>query len=185
MADVSIFNTLAPYHILAYGTHLGAQTWQTFVSGITAYQTLERSQFSALQQRVFPRYFTLQTAFPLIIALTYPGVGLGASSYHGALAPANQWSVLYPLTTAFVCGFLNLVFVGPKTSELIRLRKAQETRDGKKSIDPPPHSKDMLGLNKRFARVHGASALLNLVSLGASIWYGVGLSARLIGSEWA
>jgi hypothetical protein len=87
--------------------------------------------------------------------------------------------VLYPLTTAFVCGFLNLVFVGPKTSELIHLRKAQETRDGKKSIDPPPHSKDMLGLNKRFARVHGASALLNLVSLGASIWYGVGLSARL------
>ncbi|KFY20734.1 hypothetical protein V491_03476 [Pseudogymnoascus sp. VKM F-3775] len=100
MADVSIFNTLAPYHIIAYGTHLGAQAWQTFVSGITAYQTLERSQFSTLQQRVFPRYFTMQTAFPLLVALTYPGVGFGASSYHGVLAPANHWSVLYPLTTA-------------------------------------------------------------------------------------
>ncbi|OBT44768.1 hypothetical protein VE00_05297 [Pseudogymnoascus sp. WSF 3629] len=179
MADVSIFNTLAPYHIIAYGTHLGAQVWQTFVSGITAYQTLERSQFSTLQQRVFPRYFTLQTTLPLLIALTYPGAAPGPSSYHGALASTNQWSVLYPLTTAFVCGFLNLVFVGPKTSELIRLRKAQEVRDGKKSVDPAPHSREMLGLNRRFARVHGASALLNLVSLGTTVWYGVGLSARL------
>ena len=152
---------------------------QTCVSGITAYQTLERPHFSALQQRVFPRYFTMQTAFPLLIALTYPGAGLAGSSYHGVLAPANHWTVLYPLTTAFVCGFLNLVFVGPKTSELIQLRKAQETRDGKKSIDAPPHSKEMLALNKRFGRVHGASALLNIVSFAASIWYGVGLSARL------
>lgn len=71
------------------------------------------------------------------------------------------------------------MFVGPKTSELIRLRKAQEVKDGKKSIDPAPHSREMLGLNRRFARVHGASALLNLVSLGATVWYGVGLSARL------
>ncbi|KAL5354720.1 hypothetical protein V496_03566 [Pseudogymnoascus sp. VKM F-4515 (FW-2607)] len=179
MADVSIFNTLAPYHIIAYGTHLGAQVWQSFVSGITAYQTLERSQFNALQQRVFPRYFTFQTALPFLVALTYPGANHGASSYHGALAPANQWSVLYPLTTAFVCGLVNLVFLGPKTSELIRLRKAQEVKDGKKSIDPAPHSKDMLTLNKRFARVHGASALVNMVSLGATVWYGVGLSARL------
>ena len=121
----------------------------------------------------------MQTTLPLLIALTYPGAGLSASSYHGVLAPENHWSVLYPLSTAFVCGLVNLVLVGPKTAELIRLRKAQEVRDGKKSADAPPHSKEMLALNKRFGRMHGASALLNLVSLGATIWYGAGLSARL------
>lgn len=54
-----------------------------------------------------------------------------------------------------------------------------ETRDGKKYYDPAPHSKEMLALNKRFARVHGLSSLINLVSLLATVYYGVVLGKRL------
>lgn len=58
-------------------------------------------------------------------------------------------------------------------------RKQQETRDGKRCHDPGPHSKEMERLNKRFGRMHGASALTNLVALGLTVVYGVLLSDRL------
>lgn len=54
-----------------------------------------------------------------------------------------------------------------------------ETRDGKKSYDPAPHSKEMLALNKKFGRVHGISSLINMAAFLATIYYGVVLSKRL------
>ena len=54
-----------------------------------------------------------------------------------------------------------------------------ETRDGKKSYDAPPHSKEMTRLNKAFGRMHGASALTNLVGLLVTVFYGVVIAERL------
>jgi len=54
-----------------------------------------------------------------------------------------------------------------------------ETRDGKKSYDPAPHSKEMQKLNKAFGRIHGISSLLNLAGYLATAWYGVSLAERL------
>ena len=54
-----------------------------------------------------------------------------------------------------------------------------ETRDGKKSYDPAPHSKEMVALNKKFGRLHGMSSLVNLISFIATIYYGALLSKRL------
>lgn len=54
-----------------------------------------------------------------------------------------------------------------------------ETRDGKKSYDGPPHSKEMTRMNNAFARMHGASSLLNLLGLLATMWYGFTLAERL------
>lgn len=54
-----------------------------------------------------------------------------------------------------------------------------ETRDGKKAYDPAPHSKEMVALNKRFARLHGLSSLVNLVSFIATVYYGAVLSKKL------
>lgn len=62
---------------------------------------------------------------------------------------------------------------------LLILQCATETRDGKRSYDPAPHSKEMLALNKKFRRVHGISSLVNLISLVATVWYGAVLSKRL------
>lgn len=56
---------------------------------------------------------------------------------------------------------------------------ATETRDGKKSYDAGPHSKEMLALNKKFGRVHGISSLVNMISLIATVYYGAVLSKRL------
>lgn len=58
-------------------------------------------------------------------------------------------------------------------------RKHQETRDGKKYYDQSPQSKEMQRLNKAFSRMHGVSALTNLVGLGVTVWYGFLLAERL------
>ena len=54
-----------------------------------------------------------------------------------------------------------------------------ETRDGKKSYDAGPHSKEMQALNQRFGRMHGISSLLNMMGSLATVWYGMVLAERL------
>jgi len=182
MPDLSIFQTPAPFHILTYGTLLGTQFFQSFVGGIVAFKALPRPQFSALQQQIFPIYFSIQTALPVVLALTYPGpkTPLGpVSGIQGTFAEVNRWSVLVPLATIFFTGLANALFVGPATTAIMKERKQQETRDGKKSYDPAPHSKEMQKLNKAFGKMHGISSLINLVGFLATAWYGVSIAERL------
>lgn len=159
---------------------------------------LERPHFSTLQQKISPIYFSLQTALPVILAITYPGARspLGtASGPSGFFAGVNRWSVFAPLLTVFVTSLVNLVYVGPATTKVMLERRRQgenycygsrdmltpgsESKDGKKCFDPPPHSKEMQQLNKAFGRMHGASSLLNMAALLATIWYGVTIAERL------
>jgi hypothetical protein len=96
------------------------------VGGVIAYKALARPQFSQLQQKIFPVYFGIQTALPVVLALTYPGTPLGAASgFGGALAEVNRWSVLAPLATIFVTSVANLLFFGPATTRVMRERKVQ------------------------------------------------------------
>ena len=93
-------------------------------------------------------------------------------------------------------GLANLVFIGPATTRIMKERKHQgiyscmvmtfaadglllETRDGKKSYDPAPHSSEMQKLNKAFGRMHGCSSLLNLVAFLTTAYYGVVLAERI------
>ncbi len=94
-----------------------------------------------------------------------------------------------------VTGLANLMVVGPATTQIMKERKHQgnlvpirflawltiisETRDGKKSYDAGPHSKEMQILNQRFGRMHGISSLLNMAGSLATVWYGIVLAERL------
>ncbi|KAK4157962.1 hypothetical protein C8A00DRAFT_39674 [Chaetomidium leptoderma] len=172
----------APYHILGYGTLLGTTVFHTFVGGIVSFQVLPRPQFAALMSKLFPIYFSLQAALPAVLALTYPARQnpFGArGGVAGVLDRANRWTVLAPLAGAFVCALANLAVVGPATTRVMGERKQQERKDGKKAYDAPPHSQEMVALNKRFSMLHGISSLLNLGSLVAAVVYGVTLSSRL------
>ncbi|KAK4043207.1 hypothetical protein C8A01DRAFT_13266 [Parachaetomium inaequale] len=176
------FFSPAPYHILSYGTLLGTTVFHTFLSAPLASHTLPRPHFSALMARLFPLYFTLQTALPAVLALTYPasknpfGSPAGLA---GVLNRANRWTVLAPLAGAFLCAVGNLAVVGPRTTRVMEERRGQEQKDGKNAYDKPPHSVEMAALNRRFSMLHGISSLLNLGSLVAAVAYGVTLSTRL------
>ncbi|KAI2792517.1 hypothetical protein POX_b02555 [Penicillium oxalicum] len=167
-----------PYHILSYGTLLGTQVFQSFVGGIVAFRALPRPQFATLQTAIFPVYFSMQTALPIVVALTASrhGQALGLS---GLAAPENRFNTLLPMATVAITGLINMFVLRPLTVKTMRERKHQETRDGKKSYDAPPHSKEMMALNKKFGRIHGLSSLVNMVSFIATVWYGAILSKRL------
>jgi hypothetical protein len=162
------------YH--SYGTLLGSTVFQSFIGGIVAYRALARPQFSTLQKAIFPPYFMLQSLAPLAMWFTYPRSLVSAitsSSATTKLAPsANDKMNAYLISTMLVTALLNLVYVGPQTTEVMRLRKHQETRDGKKSYDAGPHSTEMQKLNKQFGVLHGVSSMVNMVGFGAMIWYG-------------
>ena len=173
---------------------------------------------------LFPVYFAMQSALPVLLALTYPGSGhpFGArAGLAGVLARGNRWSVLAPLAGAWLCAVVNWGVVGPLTTGVMEERRVQgmffssffsfsfslfyfglgsprwlwcweeccwltgvvwwtEKKDGKKSYDAPPHSQEMVALNKRFGMLHGVSSLLNLGTLVATVVYGVTLSSRLV-----
>ena len=96
------------------------------------------------------------------------------------LAPENRVTVLAPVVGMFVTAAVNWTYLGPLTTRIMKERKHQETRDGKKYYDPGEHSKEMKGLNGRFARLHGMSAAINLVGVGVMVWYGGLLAERLV-----
>ncbi|KAK3944639.1 hypothetical protein QBC46DRAFT_373910 [Diplogelasinospora grovesii] len=171
----------APYHILSYGTLLGTTFFHTFVGGIVSFQVLPRPQFSQLMAKIFPVYFSMQTALPVVMALTFPSnaATLTPGGVAGLLDASNTWSGLVPIATMFISGLANLAVIGPATTKCMRDRKSQEHKDGKKSYDPPPHSVEMQALNKKFSMLHGISSLLNLGSFIAALVYGVTLSSRL------
>lgn len=167
----------------SYGTLLGSEIFQSFIGGVTAFRTLPRPQFASLQSALFPIYFGMQTALPIVLALTFPSertaVGNSASGFAGILEPANRLHVLTPISIIFVSGLLNAAWIGPLTTKTMRERKHQETKDGKKSYDAGPHSPEMQALNKKFGQLHGASTLVNLFGIIATLWYGFYLGDRL------
>ncbi|KAI3336692.1 hypothetical protein HD806DRAFT_14800 [Xylariaceae sp. AK1471] len=183
MPEGSLLSSPAPYHVLSYGALLGSQFFHTFINSITSFKVLERSQFAILQRAVFPAYFGIQTAAPVVLALTYPGGGGRLAGLPqglaGVLHPANRWGVLVPLTAAFATGLINLVYFLPETNKVTAKRKQQEVKDGKRNWDKTPQSKEMKALNKKFGKLHGYSSLFNLVTFIATVVYGVHLSARI------
>ncbi|KAK8221573.1 hypothetical protein IWZ01DRAFT_491066 [Phyllosticta capitalensis] len=160
----------APYHLLAYGTLLGSTIFQSFIGGVVAFRVLPRPQFASLQTKIFPVYFSLQTALPIALYLTLPPTTPFSTS-----SPSTATALIAAMGVA---GLANLVVVGPATTSVMKERKHQETRDGKKSYDAGPHSAEMQALNRKFAVMHGVSSATNLVVLGAAVAYAFLIGAR-------
>jgi hypothetical protein len=76
------------------------------------------------------------------------------------------------MAITFAASTINLFIVGPKTTQVMKQRKIQETKDGKKK-DDEEQSDEMKALNKRFEFLHGVSAMLGIAAWGATAWYGV------------
>lgn len=54
-----------------------------------------------------------------------------------------------------------------------------ETRDRRRYNDPTTKSEEMKVKNRTFSRNHAMSIHINLITIGATIWYGVRLGSRL------
>ena len=120
-----------PYHILSYGTLLGSTFFQSFIAGPFAFYALPRPQFSVLQQKIFPTYFAIQTALPVVLALTWPGERVAGAAlrkgagWRGVLDGGNFWDALVPIGLMLGTGVLNLIVLGPATTKVMKERKHQ------------------------------------------------------------
>ncbi|KAI0377602.1 hypothetical protein F5Y04DRAFT_263723 [Hypomontagnella monticulosa] len=162
---------LAPFHLLSYSTLLGTELYQTFVNTKVCYQALPRSAFTTLQKRLFPIYFRGQTLLLLLTASTVP-------PYGPFTLQANK-SIWIPFAVAGLTAILNLTIYGPRTRQLMIDRIHQETRDKRKPNDSTELSSDMKALSRLFSHNHAMSIHLNLISIGAMIWWGWKLASRL------
>jgi hypothetical protein len=97
---------------------------QSFVGGIVAFRALPRPQFATLQTAIFPVYFSMQTALPVVVALTASkgGQALGLS---GLAASENRYNTLLPLATVAITGLINMFVLRPLTVKTMRERKHQ------------------------------------------------------------
>ena len=149
---------------------------QSFISGAMAYKALPRPQFSQLQQKIFPVYFTLQAVLPAVLLLTHPSMSptslISPSSPHFCNAGL-------PLLIVLGASLANLTVIGPAVTKIMHERKVQEIKEGKKYYDDGPKSEKMAALNKRFGTMHGASSLINMIGLLATGWYGVILGNKI------
>lgn len=91
---------------------------------MVAFRALPRPQFAQLQTATFPIYFSLQSALPVVVALTASkgGQTLGLS---GLVAPENRFKTLLPMATAVVTGLANMFVLLPMTKKVMAERKQQ------------------------------------------------------------
>lgn len=122
------------YHILAYGTLLGTTFFQSFIAGPVAFGAIPRSAFASLQTAVTPIFFAIQSALPVIVAVTWPGTKLASAGstelrhnagFFGLLQPENLWEGAVPIAIMLGTALVNLAFLGPMTTKTMRERKHQ------------------------------------------------------------
>lgn len=176
---LTVLTSLAPYHLLAWGSLLGMQLYQSQIMTKLCYQNLPMPQFTQLQRKVFPVYFNLQTALTLLVVASYPPYSV-LSLLKGP-GPPPVWSAIVPLGLSLGTSVLNWAVYGPRTSETMMNRIRQETVDGRRSGseehgEPP---EEMKKLKKAFSRAHAMSIHLNAISMVGTVWYGVGLAAKI------
>lgn len=100
---------------------------QSFINATASFKVLERPQFAILQRALFPAYFGIQTIFPVVLALTYPGSRISTGGLRGVLDEYNRWGVLVPLATAFATGLVNWAYYLPATNAVTAKRRDQGT----------------------------------------------------------
>ncbi|KAI1500206.1 hypothetical protein F5X99DRAFT_410356 [Biscogniauxia marginata] len=167
---------LAPLHLLFFSALLGAELYQSFLVTKICFSALPRPSFVSLQQRLFPAYFRAQSLLLLLAAATVPPSGPSSLA-----AKKGAW---IPLAVAGAAALLNLVLYGPRTKQLMIERAHQETGDSRTkpsgdSGEAETNSSETQRLKRSFSRNHAMSIHLNLVSIGATLWWGWNLASKL------
>lgn len=91
------------------------------------FKAVDRASFSAIQQKLFPIYFGLQTVLPGVLALTFPGntlIGL-SNGPAGLVSEFARYHSLLPITLMAVTGALNLTVLLPLTMDVMKQRRGQ------------------------------------------------------------
>lgn len=186
---VSVMANFAPYHLLSYSALLGMSFYQSFTVVKTVHRALPRPAFVALQGRLFPVYFKLQTFYLFLTAATLPP--------YGPLSLVKDGTSAVLFTIAGISALLNFFLYGPRTRQAMIDRHgkgklqwqlsrqlltcfATGIRDPAAGEEVEQVSEEVMdALNKAFHKSHALSLHLNLITVGALTAYGWKLALRL------
>ncbi|KAG9078867.1 hypothetical protein FS749_009078 [Ceratobasidium sp. UAMH 11750] len=147
-----------------------------FGSSFIAFRALPRQQFGMLQFKTFPIFFSTSTAITALLlsiwTMSHPEVRATPLNL-GSPVVLQAWFLI----SALVSHGLNLLYLGPKTSEVMFERHKLERSEKKQSSDPTA-SAEMKALNKQFGVLHGISSLVNLLSFLCMLSHGVWIGSR-------
>jgi hypothetical protein len=146
-----------------------------FFSGFTMYKTLKRSDFVAVQSKMFPMYFMAGFITSSVTLLT-----------HLHMNPVISWvnnRIAFYQTVAFIssliCCVLNLTYIGPETVRLVEVRAARQKVLGIKdgigpvSMNLVKDDPEYMSIRKSFLIMHMFCSFVNLFCYGAcgvNIW---------------
>ncbi|KAH7104280.1 hypothetical protein BKA62DRAFT_694141 [Auriculariales sp. MPI-PUGE-AT-0066] len=160
LSVAEIFTNPAGFYVLGYGWLFGQTIWVSFIGGVIAHRSLTRANFTTLQSKLFPAFFSSS------IFLSGGLMGLWSMTHPDALENLHKPLVvdvlqLYLLGGAAALNASQYFFIGPATNKIITDRQRQEREEGKNYNDPNV-SDALKQLNKQFGMWHGISSLLNL-----------------------
>ncbi|KAM0207216.1 hypothetical protein ACHAQI_007702 [Fusarium lateritium] len=162
--------TLAPLHLLSFSTLLGSQLYQTFIVTKVAFKRLPRTPYINFQKHIFPIFFHGQALLLFLTAVTLPP--------YGPLSLIEHKSDWVPFAVSGVISGLNVMVFGPRTRKLMLDRVEQGTVDAK-TANLEGQSSAMQVIKKRFVTSHAMCIHLNLIGLGAHLWYTWRLASRI------
>ena len=169
----TVFTTPAPYHLLSYASLTGLTLWHSFIGGPIAFKVLPRQQFGLLQSKLFPVYFSLQSALNGVCLLTTSNRNARIIFIIGIVGGLINLTVVGPWTSKYVAihtCFLHFLYVFLLQNRIMNERHKVEKEEGKK-YDDPDVSDRLKTLNKRFGMAHGVSALLNMAIVLSLVAY--------------
>ncbi|CAE6525166.1 unnamed protein product [Rhizoctonia solani] len=163
---------------LLYSYVFGATLWGSFIAGFIAFRAIPRQQFGLLQSRTFPVFFSTSTGVTIVL------LGIWTATHNQVLVDTFDFSSpaviqAWVLALAAMCNTVNLVYLGPKTTETMFKRHKLE-RAEKVQYSDPLASNEMKALNKQFGALHGISSLLNLCSLFCLAAHGVSIGNTMV-----
>lgn len=150
-------------HLLSFSAWFGCSVWVSFVAGLVMFKNLPRHVFGRLQAKLFPAYFWFSALTMAVAMLSSHALG---------------WK-MEALGLIFGSILLNLVYLEPKTTNVMFLRHKVERRLGTgnevgiiKPKDPvKANDPELKKLSKQFGMLHGISTLLNLIALAIGCYW--------------
>ncbi|KAK1826244.1 hypothetical protein QBC39DRAFT_364803 [Podospora conica] len=174
--DISLLSR-APFHIISYGTVLGATVFHTLSNQHIISSSLPIQLSAYVLANIYPPYFMLQTVGTVVMALTFPSSG-------GVMAlwwPGNRWQVMFPMACMFVTGFSNWTAVLPAAIEYsLQIDELEDQVDAAKDESTRAKIRSLVEAKRtNYLRLQALGGVLNAGTMFGAVAYGLTLSSRL------
>lgn len=163
----------------SFATHLGAQIWMTFISGLALYFSLPRHSFGKCQEILFPKYFLLNTILSCFTFVTFAKLN----------TRFNEPQLIVQVINLLICLIIESIIYFYLTPTLLTLMRAkyqfeqklgngqeigyQESVDG---LSCPKYKQ----IHKSFRKVHMTCAIGNVIAICCSFAHLYFLTSKII-----